>query len=906
MSETLYVIDTFSLVFQVFHGIPTMTSPSGQPTNAAFGFTRDLLNILKSRQPTYLVCAMDLPGRGVRDDIYPEYKANRSEMPEDLQPQIPIITEIIEAFGIPVVSQEGWEADDVLATLARRAEAEQIETCIVTGDKDARQLVSPLIRLYNVRKNTYLDEAGVLADWGVRPDQVVDFQALVGDAVDNVPGVPLIGPKKASALLNQFGNLEDVLAHADEAPGKKLRENLKTYADQARMSRQLVELNTELELDFNWESARTGQMDVPRLAELFRECGFRRFIDEVRELAPADATVPEPLLGENGPQVQIVTDAESLQSLADRVETAKAVAIRLESTGLSPATSEIAAMTIASDDQHAAFIPLTKLTSSATLSAATVWEKLQPLLAPGQRQVSGHDLKNVSLALRAAGLDNVELGLDTMVGSYLLESGSRSHSLSHLVDRYFGSPLTPLSRTDNTDPTASDSKSSSSAARQLSIEDLAGHSAEEACLTVRVTDRMREELEQQGLWKLYDALERPLIEVLVDLEHTGIRVDAAELQRQNDDVSQRIEALIADIHAEAGEEFNIDSPKQLGVILFDKLELPVLKKTKTGPSTDQSVLEQLAEIHPLPAKIIEHRHLVKLKGTYLDALPRLINPATGRIHASFNQVVAATGRLSSSNPNLQNIPIRTPEGERIRRAFVPGEPGWKLICADYSQVELRMLAHFCQDPALLQAFSEGIDIHRAVAADVFNVSPDQVDSSQRRIAKAVNFGVIYGQTPWGLSAALGITREEAATFIEDYFERYIGVVAFIDATLAECRDTGFARTILGRRRAISGIPSKRGPTLSLPERTAVNTVIQGSAADLIKQAMINIHRRLQADQHPARMLLQIHDELVFECPAADTNSLIELVRSEMETALPLSVPLEIDIATGDNWLDAKG
>ena len=906
MSETLYVIDTFSLVFQVFHGIPTMTSPSGQPTNAAFGFTRDLLNILKSRQPTYLVCAMDLPGRGVRDDIYPEYKANRSEMPEDLQPQIPIITEIIEAFGIPVVSQEGWEADDVLATLARRAEAEQIETCIVTGDKDARQLVSPLIRLYNVRKNTYLDEAGVLADWGVRPDQVVDFQALVGDAVDNVPGVPLIGPKKASALLNQFGNLEDVLAHADEAPGKKLRENLKTYADQARMSRQLVELNTELELDFNWESARTGQMDVPRLAELFRECGFRRFIDEVRELAPADATVPEPLLGENGPQVQIVTDAESLQSLADRVETAKAVAIRLESTGLSPATSQIAAMTIASDDQHAAFIPLTKLTSSATLSAATVWEKLQPLLAPGQRQVSGHDLKNVSLALRAAGLDNVELGLDTMVGSYLLESGSRSHSLSHLVDRYFGSPLTPLSRTDNTDPTASDSKSSSSAARQLSIEDLAGHSAEEACLTVRVTDRMREVLEQQGLWKLYDALDRPLIDVLVDLEHTGIRVDAAELQRQNDDVSQRIEALIADIHAEAGEEFNIDSPKQLGVILFDKLELPVLKKTKTGPSTDQSVLEQLAEIHPLPAKIIEHRHLVKLKGTYLDALPRLINPATGRIHASFNQVVAATGRLSSSNPNLQNIPIRTPEGERIRRAFVPGEPGWKLICADYSQVELRMLAHFCQDPALLQAFSEGIDIHRAVAADVFNVSPDQVDSSQRRIAKAVNFGVIYGQTPWGLSAALGITREEAATFIEDYFERYIGVVAFIDATLAECRDTGFARTILGRRRAISGIPSKRGPTLSLPERTAVNTVIQGSAADLIKQAMINIHRRLQADQHPARMLLQIHDELVFECPAADTNSLIELVRSEMETALPLSVPLEIDIATGDNWLDAKG
>ena len=905
MSESLYVIDTFSLVFQVFHAIPTMTSPSGQPTNAAFGFTRDLLTILKSKQPDYLVCAMDLPGPGVRDDIYPEYKANRSEMPEDLQPQIPVIVEIIEAFGIPVVSLEGWEADDILATLARRAEAEQIETSIVTGDKDARQLVSPLIRLYNVRKDTYMDEAAVLADWGVRPDQVIDFQALVGDAVDNVPGVPLVGPKKASALLNQFGTLEDVLAHADEAPGKKLRENLKTYADQARMSRQLVELNTELKFDFDWESARTGQMDVPRLAGLFRDCGFRRFINEVRELAPADAAGPAPLFDDDGPRVQVVTDAESLQTLANQVEAATAISIRLESTGISPATSEIAAVTIATDDRHAACIPLSGLTANATLSAAAVWEKLQPLLAPGQRQVSGHDLKTVSLALRGAGLDNVELGLDTMVGSYLLESGSRSHSLSHLVDRYFGSPLTPLSRNPDADVDASDSKSGSSA-RQFSIEDLAGYSAEEACLTLRVTDRMREELQQQGLWELYDTLERPLIEVLVELEHTGIHVDAQELQRQNDDVSQRIAKLIAEIHAEAGEEFNIDSPKQLGVILFEKLELPVLKKTKTGPSTDQAVLEQLAEMHPLPAKIIEHRHLVKLKGTYLDALPKLINPATGRIHASFNQVVAATGRLSSSNPNLQNIPIRTAEGERIRRAFVPGEPGWKLICADYSQVELRMLAHFCQDPALLRAFADGIDIHRAVAADVFGIAPDEVDSGQRRIAKAVNFGVIYGQTPWGLSAALGITREEATAFIEDYFVRYIGVAAFIDATLMECRDTGFARTILGRRRAIAGIPSRRGPTLSLPERTAVNTVIQGSAADLIKQAMINIHHRLKADQHPARMLLQIHDELVFECPAADADALIDLVRSEMTTALPLSVPLEIDIATGDNWLDAKG
>lgn len=905
MADSVYLIDVFSLVFQVFHAIPTMTSPSGQPTNAAFGFTRDLLTILKTRQPTYLVCALDLPGPGVRDDIYPEYKANRDEMPEDLQPQIPVIIEIIEAFGIPVVSLEGWEADDVLATLARSAEARELQTSIVTGDKDIRQLLSPLIRIYNVRKDTFLDEAGVVADWGVRPDQVVDFQSLVGDAVDNVPGVPLVGPKKASALIKQFGTLENVLAHADEAPGKKLRENLKTYADQARMSRQLVELNTDLKLDFEWDSARTGKLDVLRLAELFRECGFRRFIDEVRELAPEGAPGPEPLFEDGDPQVQIVTDDAALQTLAEQMASAQVIAIQLESTGLSPATSDVAGVTIATDDRHAAFIPLHSLTSRDTLSAAAVWEKLKPLLESGPCQVSSHDLKSILLALRGAGVDSVDVGLDTMVGSYLLESGSRSHSLSHLVDRYFGAPLTPLSRAPAANADPAESKSGASDSRTFSLEDFARHSSEEACLIFRATDRMRQELEQQNLWDLYDSLERPLIQVLATMEHTGIRVDADELQRQNDDVSQRIDKLILEIHAEAGEEFNIDSPKQLGVILFEKLELPVLKKTKTGPSTDQAVLEQLAEIHPLPAKIIEHRHLVKLKGTYLDALPRLINPQTGRIHASFNQVVAATGRLSSSNPNLQNIPIRTPEGERIRRAFVPGESGWKLVCADYSQVELRMLAHFCQDPALQQAFTNGIDIHRAVAADVFDVSPEQVDSTQRRIAKAVNFGVIYGQTPWGLSTALGISREEAAEFIEDYFTRYAGVTAFIDATLIECRETGFAKTILGRRRAISGIPRKRGKTLNLPERTAVNTVIQGSAADLIKQAMIRIHNRLHAENHPARMLMQIHDELVFETPESHVESLIDLVRTEMETALPLSVPIEADIAIGDNWLDAK-
>ena len=904
MSKTLYAIDVFSLVFQVFHAIPPMTGTSGQPTNAVFGFTRDLLTILRLRKPDYMICAMDMPGRGVREDIYEEYKANRDEMPDELRPQIPVIVEVIKGFDIPVIGLEGWEADDILATLARRSEAEGIQANIVTGDKDARQLISPLVRLYNVRKDTFLDEPDLLADWGIRPNQVVDFQALVGDKVDNVPGVPLVGPKKASALLNEFGTLEDVLANADKAKGKKLQENLKTYAEQARISRQLVELNTQLEFDLDWNKATAGQVNADRLTELFRECGFRRFIDEIREFVPEGSIVePDPLFADNEPTVDVVTDDEGLTKLAQQISAAKSVTIRPEFDGLDPLTSTLLSITVATEERTASFVPFHELVSEQPIDSTAVWNMLGPELASDRTSVSGHDIKGTLLALRrAAGLSASEVdlafvdpGLDTMVGNYLLYSGSRSHGLSQLVERYFGLPVEPLSRSSSKDDNADGFK----------IAHLAKHSAEEACLMLRTGAKMREELEKNDLWDLYHDVERPLISVLADLEHTGIKVDAEELARQNAEVTSRIDQLINEIHELADEEFNVDSPKQLSAILFDKLGLPVLKKTKTGASTDQEVLEQLAEMHELPRKVIENRHLVKLKGTYLDALPKLINPDTGRIHASFNQVVAATGRLSSSNPNLQNIPIRTPEGERIRRAFVPGEPGWKLVCADYSQIELRVLAHFSGDVAMQKAFADGIDIHRAVAAEVFGIAPEDVDSNQRHMAKGVNFGVIYGQSSFGLAAALGISRDEAGAFIESYFERYQGVADFMETTLDECKATGFAKTILGRRRAITGIRPTRKGQLNMPERTAVNTVIQGSAADLIKTAMINIHRTLKAENHPANMLLQIHDELVFETPESEAESLKQLVKTGMESAFTLDVPLTVDIAIGDNWLDAK-
>ena len=686
------------------------------------------------------------------------------------------------------------------------------------------------------------------------------------------------------------------------------------------MSRQLVQLNQTLPLEYEWEAARVGGFDVDALVQIFRECGFRKYVDEVRNLAPEDAAPREPLFADDGPHVEIIDSEDQLNALISSLAGRTELALRLETTGLNPVTSDVVALTIALDDTSATFLPLSPLTSETHLPADLVWSKLKPLLAAeenvpspvsgaGMRLV-GHNLKTTLTLLRGAGIDTVEPGLDSMVGFYLLEAGSRAHSLSHVVDRYFHQPIRPLSRVNPTEESEADTGSrkkrqQDTSPAAFSREQIASHAAEEACLMLRVGQTMRSELDEKGLTALYDDLERPLIPVLADLEVTGIRVDAEELGRQNEDVSQRLDCLMQEIYREAGEEFNIDSTKQLQEVLFERLELPVIKKTRTGSSTDQEVLEQLAAIHPLPAKIIEHRHLTKLKGTYLDALPAMINPVTGRIHCRFNQVVAATGRLSSSHPNLQNIPVRTPEGERVRRAFIPGNPGWVLVCADYSQIELRMVAHFSGDRALQQAFDEGIDIHAAVAAEVFDIKRDQVDATQRRIAKAVNFGVIYGQTPFGLATALDISREAATAFIDDYFEKYSGVAEFIETSLQESSLNGFARTILGRRRAISGIRNRRGRTLNMAERTAVNTVIQGSAADLIKMAMVNIHRRLPALGFPAKMLLQIHDELVFETPAEHAEELTRFVRAEMESAMDLSVPVTVDIATGPDWLAAK-
>ena len=956
MTDTVYLIDTFSLMFQVFHGIPPMTSPAGMPTNAVFGFSRDLVALLKDHKPTWLICAMESPGPGTRDAIYPAYKANRSEMPEDLRPQIALLKEVIQAFDIPLIESEGWEADDVIATLTRQAVERGFHVRIVTSDKDARQLLGPQVQIYNLRKNIYLDEAGLLLDWGIRPDQVVDFQSLVGDAVDNVPGVPLVGPKKAAAMLQTFETLENVLANSDKASGAKLKENLKTFRDQALMSRELVRLNQQLPIEFDWEGHRRQQPDVTALQELFRKFGFRKLIEDVKQFAPVvpvaitsaktpiqkkakptskgqlslfddDEAMPEesPLepaestTGNEGDTAAIPDEQPNgefprrIRRVWETVDTTEKFAafieslrgqtrfcFDLETTHVDSMRAEIVGWAFSWLPGKGYYLPVRGPSGSQLLDPQVVLDTLRPILENPSVQVVNQNIKYdlTVLSRIKLKLEADRVGLDPMVADYLLDAGARSHSLDVLIGKYLGIESIPISALIGSGKQQKNMV-------DIPIDKVAEYASEDADLSLRLANLLEDRLKSEGLFDLYWNLERPLISILAEMEQTGIRVDADELRRQSVAVTNRLNETIAEIYAIAGHEFNIDSPIQLRKVLFEEQMLPVRRKTQTGPSTDQEVLEELALIHPLPAKITEHRQLSKLKGTYLDALPELIHSQTGRIHCSFNQVVAATGRLSSSDPNLQNIPIRTSEGRQIRRAFVPGEPGWKLVCADYSQIELRILAHFSADAALKAAFEQGIDIHAAVAADVFGVALDAVNSDQRRVAKAVNFGVIYGQSPFGLAAALGIDKDVAAKFINDYFAKYSGVSQFIDDTLAECRSTGFAKTILGRRRAIEGIRPQRGPNMNMPERTAINTVIQGSAADLIKQAMINLRTSLKRHGFQARMLLQIHDELVFEVPPGELTSLIDVVRHEMEHAMSLAVPLVVDVAVGDNWLDAK-
>jgi DNA polymerase-1 len=902
----IVAVDAHSLIFQVFHAIPEMTSPRGEPVAAVYGFTRDVLQLWETRQPDAILCAFDLPGPTFRHEFFDAYKADRGEMPADLIPQIPQICQVLDALGIPVLTSPGFEADDVLATLARQCDELGANLLIVTGDKDCRQLITDRVSLFNIRKNEVYDAASLMADWGVRPEQVVDFQALVGDKVDNVPGVPLIGPKLAQELLATYGTLENVLNNATSVAGAKRQQNLINHRGDALLSQRLVRLDTNVPLHPDWFEARDRPIDHDRVQELFRQFGFRSLGQRIAALDQSTPTqVKEATLT---PKHFVVDTPEKLAELVNELKQQRLISIDTETTNIDPRRAEIVGYAMAFKPGEGYYIPVRGPALDATLSPELVADTLRPILEDLKVAKVGQNLKYDYVALRGAGIKLAGINFDTMIASYLLESGERSHNLDQLALRYLGHETIKI---ESLIGTGKNQKTMD----QIPVPQVAPYAAEDAEVALRLVPILTAQLEELSLETLNQSAEVPLIEILGDMEFAGTSVDIARLAELSSQYKTKLDQLTVEIEELAGHPLNIASPKQLAELLFSELKLPVIKRTKTGPSTDASVLEELAEMHPLPAKIVEHRQYAKLLNTYVDALPTMVHPETKRVHASFNQVVAATGRLSSNNPNLQNIPIRTPEGRQIRSAFKAGPAGWKLLAADYSQIELRVLAHFSGDETLLHAFANNEDIHTLVASQVQNVRLEEVDSTMRRNAKAVNFGIIYGQSPFGLAKALNISKEEAAAFIETYFARYPGVLRFMTETLTRCRQQGYVSTLLGRRRSVQGIrpvpvglrEEKSGALrqLNLAERTAVNSVIQGSAADLMKLAMIGVARRIAEAKLPATMLLQIHDELVFEVAPDCINQLARLVVEEMSGVMTLAVPLQVDVKFGDNWAECE-
>jgi DNA polymerase-1 len=911
---TVYVVDAHSLIFQVFHAMVgnELTSPRGEPVSAVFGFTRDLIQIIERKRPTALICAFDMSGPTFRHELYDMYKADRGEMPESLSAQMPKIREMITAMGIPILESPAYEADDVLATVARLCDEAGARCLLVTGDKDARQLITKQVSVYNIRKDEEYGAVALYGDWGVAPEQVVDFQALVGDKVDNVPGVPLIGPKLAKELLEKYGTLENILDHAEEVPGAKRRQNLIEYREAALLSRKLVELDKHVPIAVDWEAARIGGFNEARLSELFRDYGFRGLSDRLTLIADANRTKPAPRQTSIIPQIEadytIIDTPEELNVLVAQLEEQEQISIDTETTDINPRHAALVGYSFAWKPGQGFYIPVRAPAGDRVLHPKVVADALRPILENPAIAKVGQNLKYDIIVLRSVGIELRGVVFDTMIADYLIDSGERSHNIDHLAQKYLGHETIKIADVIGTGK-------NQIRMDQAPVAKVGPYAAEDAEVPLRLMPLLEQRLSADGLVELNKNIEVPLIDVLADMEHLGMSIDVDRLKELSVEYGGRLQRLKEEIEEIAGRPLNIDSPKQLAELLFHDLKLPMLKRTKTGPSTDAGVLEELAQLHPLPAKIVEYRQYSKLIGTYIDALPQLVHPETCRVHASVNQVVAATGRLSSSNPNLQNIPIRTREGREIRSAFKAGEPGWVLLAADYSQIELRVLAHYSSDPSLLQAFANDEDIHRLVASQVNGVPMEEVTSEMRRAAKAVNFGIIYGQSPFGLAKGLGISKEEAAEFIERYFATYPGVMNYLVDTLVECRQQGYVKTLFDRRRAIQGVrpvpPGLREPKtgalrmLNVPERTAVNAVIQGTAADLIKLAMIRIHRRLREEQHPARMLLQIHDELLFETPPEAASGLAKLVREEMSTVAELDAPLKVDIKIGPNWAECE-
>ncbi|MCI0462458.1 MAG: DNA polymerase I [Gemmataceae bacterium] len=932
--KNLYIVDAHGLIFQLFHAVGQMSSPSGVPTNALYGFTRDILSLRNERRPDYLLCAFDVAAPTFREKIAPDYKANRKPPDSDLQLQIPLIVQMLQAMRIPTLGVEGFEADDVIATVAVAAAKKGINVFICSSDKDLRQLVSDRIKIFDLRKQRIFDSAALKDDWGITPEQVIDYQSLVGDSVDNVKGVEGIGAKTAAKLLQDYGTIENLLANVDKISGDKRRENLRAAGPILERNRKLVRLATDVPLTLDWEGWRLRDWDAPRLFPLFREWGFRRYADQVRDSippppppkaeeqgpkevqgelfpaeegsdpAPAPARAPRPSDGWKG-NYRLVDTPEKFQGFLAELKKQSRFAVDLETTDLDPRRAEIVGYAFCWKEGEAHYLPVRGPKGDATLDPKKVIARLRPVLEePGVAKVN-QNIKYDWMVLRRHGINLAGVVGDPMLADYLLHAGDRNHNMEVLARDYLHHQVIPI--TDLIGKKGKGQKRMD----EVATAQVAEYAGEDADVALRLCDLLEPRLQPEGLRPLYDDLEVPLIEVLAELESNGIRLDVPFLKRLGQDMDRQMQGLEKEIYQHAGHEFNVASLKQLRQVLFDELKLPVRRRTgiKNEPSTDQETLEELADLHPLPRKLVEHRKIAKLKGTYVEALPELVSPQTGRLHTEFNQTITTTGRLSSSNPNLQNIPIRSEQGGQIRQAFLP-EAGWMLLTADYSQVELRLLAHFAGDEALRTAFAEDRDIHASVAAQIFGVAEKDITSEMRRLAKTVNFGVIYGISSVGLARRLDISKEEGAKFIDAYFARYPKVLEYQARLLETARKEGYVRTLLGRRRPFDPSvirPDSTYQQRNQAEREAINMEIQGSAADLMKVAMLNVYRRLNSEKWQTRMLLQIHDELVFEAPPDELPSVAPMIAHEMTSALAsrLQIPLKVDLAAGPNWLEVK-
>ena len=944
----LFLIDGYAIIYRAFFALISrpLTTSRGENTSAAWGVANFLQRILSKHQPEYLGWVHD-SGLSFRHEQYPEYKATREKLSDELQADfdrgVDRIEEILAAHHIPVLRVEGYEADDVIGTLARKGKEAGLNVVIVSGDKDFHQLIQPGVWLLNPGRG---GPAAVDEQWvgmgnetdrlGVSPERVTDYLALVGDSSDNVPGVKGIGDKTAVALIQEYGPLEEILAHVDEIQKKRPREALQVYADNARLSKQLVTIHTDLEVDLDLQKLRVEPPDASRLRELFVELEFHSLAKAVADTEKAGE--PVSTIAEEARYV-VVQSTEEVEKLVERARAVGQIAFDTETVleaevpaTVDPLRSILVGLTIGLAPGEAYYLPfrhrggshaqealdLGGLNSAkpgkhsiptdesrtgpafSNLPAPTTaaMQPLRHLLEDTTVKKVAQNGKYDTLVLEREGLTIRGLWFDTMVASYVLDPGRRSHGLDMLALEFLGYQMTSYEEVCGKGKNAIGFD-------EVPIAVASRYSCEDADITLRLAALFSEQMEQLGVTKLFREIEMPLVPILAEMEAVGITIDLAAFERMKLQLADERARVEQEIYAAAGEEFNINSNAQLRHILFEKLELPVLKKTSTGASTDASVLERLAEDgHQLPTLIMDYRELAKLQNTYIEALPTLVNPRTGRLHTSFNQTVAATGRLSSSDPNLQNIPVRTPLGREIRRAFIP-RSGWTMLSADYSQIELRLLAHLSNDPAFVETFREGGDIHRQTAALIFGVKPDEVTSEMRSRAKTINFATIYGQGAHALSQQLRITHAEAKDFIDQYFTRFTGVRAYLDNAVEFARTQGYAETIFGRRRYIPEVRDKNFNIRAFGERTAANTPIQGSAADLIKIAMIRVAARLHREGLQSAMLLQVHDELVFEAPPEELTALGRLVKEEMEGAAILQIPLLVEVGQGPNWLETK-